>query len=95
MELGERPRPIRSVQYGSIEIGIDLYEHVAVPNGPDVLRIARPKAPRVARTGPVERNGYDVALGELVEVLRPGALEEGQVHHRMAVHGRGVELVLA
>jgi hypothetical protein len=71
MELGERPRPIRSVQYGSIEIGIDLYEHVAMPNGPDVLRIARPKAPRVARTGPVERNGYDLALGELVECNAP------------------------
>jgi hypothetical protein len=60
MELGKRPRPFRSVQYGSIAVRIDLYEHVAVPNGPDVLRIAVPKAPCVARTGPVERNGYDL-----------------------------------
>jgi hypothetical protein len=68
MELGKCPRPVRSVQYGSIEVRIDLYEYVAVPDGPDVLRIARPEAPRVARTGPVDGNGYDLALGELPAV---------------------------
>ena len=48
MKQGKRPRPVRSVQYGSIAVRIDLYEYVAVPHGPDVLRIALRKAPRVA-----------------------------------------------
>jgi hypothetical protein len=54
MELDKGPRPIRSVRHGSKEVRVGLDEHVAVLDGPDVLRIAIPKARRVARTGPVE-----------------------------------------
>ena len=67
MKQGKRPRPVRSVQYGSIAVRIDLYEYVAVPHGPDVLRIALRKVPRVRRRirlpGPVGRERRTVLDG--------------------------------
>jgi hypothetical protein len=95
MELGKGPCAIRSVRHGSEEVRVGLYEHVAVLDGPDVFRIANPEIPRVARTGPIEGHCYNLGVYDLVEVQRPGLLEEGEVHQRTAVDAYGVELVLA
>src|SRR3954468_6720218 len=95
MKVGQDPGSIRSTCDDVIEIGVLLYEQVAALDGPDALRIARPKVPCVGRTGPVERNRYDLAVNVLVEVNRPGIREKGAVHDCMDADGLGVELVLA
>src|SRR5919106_516267 len=95
MERDNGPRPIRSVRYGSKVVRVRLDEHVAVLDGPDVLRIAIPKVRRVGRTGPVDGNRYSLAVHDLVEVQRPCLLEEREVHDPVAVGGYGVELASA
>ena len=50
--LEERARPIGSVRYGLMEVGIDLDEHSAVLDGPDVLRVAIPEVRRIGGPGP-------------------------------------------
>src|ERR687892_1411195 len=95
MECDKGPRPIRPVRYGSKVVRVGLDEHVAVLDGPDALRIAIPKVRRVGRTGPVDWNGYSLAVRDLVEAQRSCLLEEGEMHDHMAVGGDGVELASA
>jgi hypothetical protein len=71
MEVEHHPGPIRPACDDVIEIGVLLYEQVAALDGPDALRIAKPKVPRVGRTGPVERNRHDLSVNILVDVNRP------------------------
>jgi len=80
MEVEEHPGPIRPACDDVIEIRVLLYEQAAALDGPDALRIARPKVTRVGWTGPVERNRYDLAVHVLMEVNRPSIREEGEVH---------------
>jgi len=91
--LEKRPRPIRSVRYRFMEVGIDLYKQVAVFDGPDVFRIAISKVRRVGRTSPVEGNGYSLADCDVVRVHRPGFLEESEVEYLVPGAGNRVELV--
>jgi hypothetical protein len=62
MEIEERPRPIRSVRYGSKEVRVLLGEHIALLDGPDVLQIEIKKVRRAARTGPVEGDSHRLAV---------------------------------
>ena len=83
MEVEERPGPIRPACDDVIEIRVLFYEQVAALDGPDALRIAKPKVRSVGRTGPIEGNRYGLAVIVLVEVNRPGIREVREVHQRV------------
>jgi len=54
MELEQHPGPIRPACDDVIEIRVLLYEQIAALDGPDALRVAKPK---VISTGPVRPPG--------------------------------------